>query len=78
VRHRAATLEASRYPRHCLPILRVSVRIVAAERSPRPETIKMARESSPWWVWLTVAILAAGAIAYVTAIYAVEYLMAFF
>jgi len=38
--------------------------------------IKRARESSPLWVWLAFALLAFGAIAYVTVVSIVEYLMA--
>ena len=38
--------------------------------------IKKAREPSPLWVWLAVALLAFGAIAYVTVVSIIEYLMA--
>jgi hypothetical protein len=38
--------------------------------------IKRIREASPLWVWLAVALLAFGAIAYVTALSVIEYLMA--
>jgi len=38
--------------------------------------IKKAREPSPLWVWLAVALLAFGAIAYVTVVSVIEYLMA--
>ena len=38
--------------------------------------IKKARESSPLWVWLAFALLAFGAIAYVTVVSIIEYLMA--
>jgi hypothetical protein len=48
---------------------------------PRPTwgkqmAIKRIREASPLWVWLAVALLAFGAIAYVTALSVIEYLMA--
>jgi len=39
---------------------------------------KMARESSPWWVWLAAALLAIGAITYIAAVSVFEYLMTFF
>ena len=38
--------------------------------------IKRIRKSSPLWVWLTFALLAFGAIAYVTVVSVIEYLMA--
>jgi hypothetical protein len=38
----------------------------------------MAKESSPWWVWLTIALLAIGAITYMTAVSVIEYFMTFF
>jgi hypothetical protein len=38
----------------------------------------MAKESSPWWVWLTAALLAIGVITYLAAVSVFEYLMTFF
>jgi len=38
--------------------------------------IKRLREASPLWVWLAVALLICGAIAYVAAVSIMEYLMA--
>jgi hypothetical protein len=38
--------------------------------------IKKAREPSPLWVWLAFGLLAFGAIAYVTVVSIIEYLMA--
>jgi hypothetical protein len=38
----------------------------------------MTKESSPWWVWLTVVLLVFGAIAYMAVFSGVEYLMTFF
>jgi hypothetical protein len=38
--------------------------------------IKKAREPSPLWVWLAFALLAFGAIAYVTVVSIIEYLTA--
>ena len=38
----------------------------------------MTKETTPLWVWLSVALLAIGALAYVTAAYFVEYIIGFF
>jgi len=38
----------------------------------------MEKESTPLWVWLSVALLAIGAVAYVTTVYLVEYFLTFF
>jgi hypothetical protein len=38
--------------------------------------IKRVREASPLWVWLAIAILVIGAIAYIAAASVMEYLMA--
>jgi len=38
--------------------------------------IKRAWEASPLWVWLALALLACGAIAYVAAVSIIEYFMA--
>jgi hypothetical protein len=38
----------------------------------------MTKERSPLWVWFTVALLAFGAVIYLVALYAIEYLMTFF
>ena len=35
----------------------------------------MTKETTPLWVWLSVALLAIGTLAYVTAVYLVEYIM---
>ena len=40
--------------------------------------IKMDKESTPLWVWLSVALLAIGAVGYVTLVLFVEYVLAFF
>ena len=40
--------------------------------------IKMAKESTPLWVWLSVALLVIGAVTYVTTVYFVEYILTFF
>jgi hypothetical protein len=38
--------------------------------------IKKTREASPLWVWLALALLACGALAYVAAVSVIEYLLA--
>jgi uncharacterized membrane-anchored protein len=38
----------------------------------------MEKETTPLWVWLSVALLAIGAVAYVTTVYFVEHILALF
>ena len=38
----------------------------------------MQKEATPLWVWLSVALLAIGTVAYVTTVYFVEFIMALF
>jgi hypothetical protein len=38
----------------------------------------MTKETTPLWVWLSVALLAIGALTYATAVYFVEYITGFF
>jgi len=38
----------------------------------------MGKETTPLWVWLSVALLAIGAVTYVTTVYFVEYILALF
>jgi hypothetical protein len=38
----------------------------------------MTKETTPLWVWLSVALLAIGALAYATAVYFVEYIIGVF
>jgi hypothetical protein len=47
-------------------------------RSARPVSISMQKEATPLWVWLAVALLAIGAVTYVTTVYFVEFIMALF
>jgi len=37
----------------------------------------MTKETTPLWVWLSVALLAIGALTYATAVYFVEYIIGF-
>jgi hypothetical protein len=38
-------------------------------------SIRMTKETTPLWVWLSVALLAIGTLAYVTAVYLIEHIM---
>lgn len=38
----------------------------------------MGKETTPLWVWLSVALLAIGTGAYVTTVYFIEYIIGFF
>ncbi len=38
----------------------------------------MTKETTPLWVWLSVALLTIGTLAYVTTVYLVEYVIGFF
>jgi hypothetical protein len=40
--------------------------------------IKMEKESTPLWVWLSVALLVIGAATYVTTVYFIENILTFF
>ena len=44
----------------------------------RTWAIRMTKETTPLWVWLSVALLAIGALTYATAVYFVEYIIGFF
>ena len=41
-------------------------------------SIRMTKETTPLWVWLSVALLAIGTLAYVMAVYLIEHIMGFF
>ncbi len=40
--------------------------------------IRMTKETTPLWVWLSVGLLAIGTLAYFTIVYLVEYIIGFF
>ena len=40
--------------------------------------ITMEKESTPLWVWLSIALLVIGAATYVTTVYFVDYILTFF
>ena len=44
----------------------------------RTWAIRMTKETTPLWVWLSVALLAIGALTYATMVYFVEYIVGFF
>ena len=50
----------------------------ARMRRLRTWAISMTKETTPLWVWLSVGLLAIGALAYVTIVYFVEYIIGFF
>jgi uncharacterized membrane protein len=50
----------------------------ARMRRSRTWAIGMTKETTPLWVWVSVALLAIGALAYATAVYFVEYIIGFF
>ena len=39
---------------------------------------QMTKETTPLWVWLAVGLLAIGTVAYVTAVFLIEYILGFF
>ena len=43
-----------------------------------PWAFQMQKEATPLWVWLSVALLAIGTVAYVTTVYFVEFIMTLF
>ena len=47
-------------------------------RSTRPVSVSMQKESTPLWVWLSVALLAIGAVTYATTVYLLEYILTLF
>jgi hypothetical protein len=48
------------------------------ERSALPHEHPNDEGNDPLWVWLSVALLAIGTLAYVTAVYLIEHIMRFF
>jgi hypothetical protein len=44
----------------------------------RTWAIRMTKETTPLWVWLSVGLLAIGTLAYFTIVYLVEYIIGFF
>ena len=50
----------------------------ARMRRLRTWAIRMTKETTPLWVWLSVALLAIGAFTYAVTVYFVEYIIGFF
>jgi hypothetical protein len=44
----------------------------------RTWAIRMTKETTPMWVWLSLALLAIGAFTYAITVYFVEYIVGFF
>ncbi|MEH2527499.1 MULTISPECIES: hypothetical protein [unclassified Bradyrhizobium] len=63
------------YLRHCLP---AGGNQRCQEAAPEGVGNQMTKESTPLWVWLAVGLLAIGTVAYVTAVFLIEYIMALF
>jgi hypothetical protein len=57
---------------HCLP---AGGNERCQEAAPEGVGNQMTKESTPLWVWLAVGLLAIGTVAYVTAIFLIEYIM---
>ena len=58
---------------HCLP---AGGNQRCQDAAPEGVGNQMTKESTPLWVWLAVGLLAIGAVAYVTAVFLIEYIMA--
>jgi len=63
---------------NCAMVARPGEINAARMRRSRTWAIGMTKETTPLWVWLSVALLAIGALAYATAVYFVEYIIGFF
>jgi hypothetical protein len=63
---------------NCAMVARPGEINAARMRRLRTWAIRMTKETTPLWVWLSVALLAIGALAYATAVYFVEYIVGFF
>jgi len=50
----------------------------ARMRRLRTWAIRMTKETTPLWVWLSLALLAIGALTYAITVYFVEYIVGFF
>jgi len=57
---------------------RVPGKSALLRRSARPMGNSMQKEATPMWVWLSVALLAIGTVAYAITVYFVEYILALF
>jgi len=60
---------------NCAMVARPGEINAAEMRRLRTWAIRMTKETTPLWVWLSVALLAIGALTYATAVYFVEYII---
>jgi len=63
---------------NCAMVARPGEINAAKVRRLRTWAIRMTKETTPLWVWLSVALLAIGALAYATTVYFIEYIIGFF
>jgi hypothetical protein len=59
----------------CGMVARPGKSVPPKKRRLRTWAIGMSKETTPLWVWLSVALLAIGAATYVTTVYLIEYIM---
>ena len=63
---------------NCAMVARPGETNAAKLRRLRMWAIRMTKETTPLWVWLSVALLAIGVLTYATLVYFVEYIVGFF
>jgi hypothetical protein len=63
---------------NCAMVVRPGEINAARMRRLRTWAIRMTKETTPLWVWLSVGLLAIGTLAYFTMVYLVEYIIGFF
>jgi len=63
---------------NCAMVARPGEINAARMRRLRTWAIRMTKETTPLWVWLSVGLLAIGTLAYFTIVYLVEYIIGFF
>jgi hypothetical protein len=63
---------------NCAMVARPGEINAAEMRRLRTWAIRMTKETTPLWVWLSVGLLAIGTLAYFTIVYLVEYIIGFF
>jgi uncharacterized membrane protein len=79
VRHPDASLPFPFYAsRNCAIVARPGEINAARTRRSRAWAISMTKETTPLWVWLSVALLAIGGFTYAVTVYFVEYIIGFF
>jgi len=79
VRHPDASRPFSRNSSQtCAIVCRPGENQRCQEAAPEGVGNQMTKESTPLWVWLAVGLLAIGTVAYVTAVFLIEYIMALF